>query len=231
MTVCIAVNQGDYVFLAVDTRVTFGKPKIYHEDSHIKLYETGIGMITGSGWSQLLDEVKDRIIYEDIHHTDQISNIVQNGLNKAREENWHKLTNEEMEQYIAFTGWFYSYITTIDNQPKARIAYIHGSEFEDREPGMMKSLPDGAGMIWVDGSIDNSLVENYISILNTFVSSQVSGVSLPDSGVALLSITHMLISNIAAVCEGVSKEFYYGFHGPTVKHIDGPIIAEWKDAG
>ncbi len=231
MTICIAVNQGDYVFMAADTRVTFGRPKVYHEDGHIKLYDTGIGLITGSGWGQLLDEVKDSVIDEDIHHTDQISNIVQNEINKARDENWHEFTNDEIDQYIALTGWFYSYITTINNQPKARIAFIHGSEFEDREPGMMKSLPDGAGCIWVDGSIDSSLVDYYLNILNTYVSSHVSGVSLPDSGKALLTITHMLISKIADACEGVSKEFYCGFHGPAVKYMDGPLSAEWKDVG
>jgi len=225
MTICIAVNRGDYIFMAADTRVTFGRPKQHHEDGHIKLYETGVGMITGSGWSQLLDRVKVRVMNENIEHTSDINNIIKNEQQAVKDINTYDLSCLELDENIASTGWFYSYCTFVNDQIKTRVSFVHGSEFNEREDNTVKSLHDGQAMIWVDGSVDPSVVKDYELLLNNFVSSSVVGATVSDSGVQLLNITQRLISNAADICDGVSKEFYYGFQTSGDIHLDGPIIA------
>jgi len=78
LTVCIGFHLHNYICIAADTRITYGYPAIYTEDGKQNLVEMNIGLITGSGFSPLLDAVVDKVKQENITSTLQIEDIVNN---------------------------------------------------------------------------------------------------------------------------------------------------------
>jgi len=123
MTIALGINFGNYVFLAADTRTTFGwvNQIIRYTDESEKIQKTSFGLITGAGRTNLLDSVKNRLAKREIINTDQIFKIIkEERLNLLRR---HLITESD----IALTGWVYSYITILNDAPKLRLDMVHPS--------------------------------------------------------------------------------------------------------
>ena len=130
MTINIGINLAQYIILAADTRTVYGWPNkiIHHSDEHEKIQKTKIGLITGAGYTDLLDDVKKQIAEKDIEHTDQIIDIIR----KCRENLSPAPAFFSIlgTKWIEATSWLLTYMTPVDNSPTLRLALIH-PQFND----------------------------------------------------------------------------------------------------
>ena len=80
MSLVIAMHSNEFSIIAADKRTVFAiDAQIVHKnDDSEKIYKTGLGLITGCGYIELLDAVKHRIANTPITNTDQIVDIIIN---------------------------------------------------------------------------------------------------------------------------------------------------------
>lgn len=127
MTLIIGMHLSDYVIIASDKKevaVLNGIVIPLHEDAN-KIINTDMGLVTGSGFVDLLNRVKNRIALNQICHTDEILNII-----KTEREAIAQILGcfDEAERKILFhTGWIFSYRTIIDDEIRIRLAIYHPS--------------------------------------------------------------------------------------------------------
>lgn len=127
MTLIMGMHLSDYVIIASDKKevaVLNGIVIPLHEDSN-KIINTDMGLVTGSGFVDLLNRVKNRIALNQICHTDEILTIIK----AEREAIAQKLRyTDEAERKILFhTGWLFSYRTIIGDEIRIRLAIYHPS--------------------------------------------------------------------------------------------------------
>ena len=191
-----------------------------------KIVDTGIGLMTGSGYVPLLDEVKSAISEAEITHTDQIIDIIQEKRAKIR-NNSALPANQEVD-FLANTHWLFSYYTVADNEPAIRVAAYSPRVSEKylgivEENGSSASFPSDStaatresftsalrsGMAPSDGpaSIEETLSLNSRLILRLMsemsrISSLVSEAC--DIGVVFLEGTMLMAKNVSIHTPNIS---------------------------
>jgi len=121
MTINIGINFGDYIFLAADTRTTyfFSSAQKYTDETQ-KIQKTKMGLVTGAGYKNLLDEVKYQLAQENIRHTDQIIQVI-----KQQADTFSIQASPKIREVINTTGWLLTYLTQVEEKPILRLALIH----------------------------------------------------------------------------------------------------------
>jgi len=116
MTIALGIDFGNYIFMAADTRVNYyflGR-KIDSRDDSTKIYKTKIGLITGAGYTNLLDSVKKRLAEEEVDNTNGILDIIK----EERSKHVGEIDTDSFES----TRWILSYTTIVNNEIKFRLA-------------------------------------------------------------------------------------------------------------
>jgi len=116
MTIALGIDFGNYIFMAADTRISYyllGRKISFHDDS-TKIYKTKIGLITGAGYSDLLDSVKKRLAEIEVDNTNKILDIIKDERSKYEKE----IDNKSLES----TRWILSYTTIVKNNIRFRVA-------------------------------------------------------------------------------------------------------------
>lgn len=203
MTIALGINFGDYVFLAADTRTTFGWVNhiISYTDESEKIQKTSIGLITGAGRTNLLDSVKSRLAKQEITNTDQISEIV-------KEERLNLLGRLLItENDIALTGWIYSYITILNDAPKLRLDMVHPSLGE----GLARWEENKAATICpYEASKEDA--DEIIAILNKVIKPSVEFATVEESYQYHGQIVGKLIRQIQPKYPSISRRYQIGMH-------------------
>lgn len=87
MTLLAGINLGSYVVMGADTRVSWYPPDgtfRFHDEGE-KIQKTNIGLITGAGLINILDDVKKQLSeHDDITHTKQLEVMMHEALNRFR---------------------------------------------------------------------------------------------------------------------------------------------------
>lgn len=201
MTLLVTINLDDFAIIASDKKevIKLNDAFIpYHERAE-KIVETGIGLITGSGYVGLLNSVKQRVAEEEITHTDQILEIIKNERKLIRNAIWY--TDYQKNEFLNFTGWLLSYWTIVDNVQKLRIALYHPSV----EENYFAIIEENTSKAIFPSDLIPENVEKYSNFLsNSFQKLN----DLPDIN---QNITHnvkiilVLMNEISKVSETVSK--------------------------
>lgn len=201
MTLLVSINLDDFAIIASDKKevIKLNDAFIpYHERAE-KIVETGIGLITGSGYVGLLNSVKQRVAEEEITHTDQILEIIKNERKLIRNAIWY--TDYQKNEFLNFTGWLLSYWTIVDNVQKLRIALYHPSV----EENYFAIIEENTSKAIFPSDLIPENVEKYSNFLsNSFQKLN----DLPDIN---QNITHnvkiilVLMNEISKVSETVSK--------------------------
>ncbi|OCH19093.1 hypothetical protein [Aliivibrio logei] len=124
MTMIVGIHLDDYVIVAADKRevMMLGDVVVNVISNKVeKLIEWNGGVITGSGYVPLLNDLKYYLAENEVNHTGQLldyantaaSNIA---LNQA---SWKKQTN-----------WMFSYLSQIDDQRVTRLGYVMSSKVD-----------------------------------------------------------------------------------------------------
>lgn len=207
MTLVIGIHLKEFVILAADTRVThgFGDDEKEYTDEHNKIQDIGIGLMTGSGYTDLLDVVKDRVSNTVINNTDQIRDIITE--ERAAIERDEGMAADLKKYILDATGWMFSYTTIEDSQPVLRLAVMHPSF--DHEWALV--LANTATPI-VPNDLPDDISSEIPRILNPYIKTLDE---IPDyqananHNVSMISVVMKKISQIAP---SVSPSFHIGIH-------------------
>lgn len=131
MTIAIGINLGLYAILAADTRTTYFTPNSpFYDDNTSKVHKTTIGLVTGAGFSPLLDCVNKRLANETVEKSDSILSIMKESREQIRQKWQHySLIDICIEQ----TGWIFSYYTPENNMQTLRFGAYHESLNKDND--------------------------------------------------------------------------------------------------
>lgn len=201
--------------MAADTRISWGKPTIYTEDGKQKLLKTTMGLITGSGFSILLDSVTERLEAETIVSTSQIEEAINDEISNCYEEYLNNPNDfyeiEDLEGYIRCTNWIYSYITqSEDGEPLLRLSLFAGPESRDRN-GKNYLIRDRSAGILLPGEFDETKRSHYSDKLNSRLASELHNDPAKDI-YTINVIFGELIDEISELSDSVSKEYHFGIH-------------------
>jgi len=203
MTIALGINFGDYVFLAADTRTTFGWVNhiVSYTDESEKIQKTSFGLITGAGRTNLLDSVKNRLAKQEITNTDQIFEII-------KEERLNLLGRLLItENNIALTGWVYSYITILNDAPKLRLDVVHPSLGE----GLARWEENKAAII-CPHEASKEEADEIIAILNEVIKPSTEFATVEESYRYHGQIIGALIRQIQPKYPSVSRCYQIGIH-------------------
>jgi hypothetical protein len=212
MTLVAGLHLGELVIIAADKREVKMRDNVIisKNDNVEKIISAGIGLITGSGFVNLLQSVKEDIKNSTITDTDQIFDIIQRRREELRS---YSLGDKEVtEADIRQTGWLFSYRTVDDNNlPLLRLAIIH------------QSLGDTIGL-YEEGKataiapFDSN--EEEVKRLSENLTKQLKTTKkIPDLSDTLnyhIPLLQQLFLQVAEVCESVCEEFNIG-----ITTIDG----------
>lgn len=118
MTIKVGINLGEYAILAADTRVSFisGDYLLSFRDDAEKIQKTKIGLITGAGYVDLLNDVKDYLSINEITHTSEIEEAIRKFRGKYTLEcNLNSHINGRSKKSFESTGWIYTYSTPFED--------------------------------------------------------------------------------------------------------------------
>ena len=152
MTLIAGMHLGEYVIVASDKKEVAQVNGIVvplHEEAN-KIINTDMGLVTGSGYADLLTRVKNRIALNQICHTDEILNIIK----KEREAIAQNLAcfDEAAKKILFHTGWIFSYRTIIHDETRIRLAVYHPSIDEQyfatvNEKDIIDPITDDGGLL------------------------------------------------------------------------------------
>jgi len=160
-----------------------------------KIIYTGIGLMTGSGYVTLLDEVKTAVSGTDITHTDQILGIIKEKRLIIR-SNPHLPENQKSD-FLTNTGWLFTYYTVVDNKPTIRVA-IYSPHISEQNLGLVEEnkcnafFPSDATIV---------IRESFMDTLKSEMASSDGADSFEDT----LSINSRLILRLMSEMSGVSS--------------------------
>lgn len=190
MTLVIAVCMGDIGIIAADKAVT-----MHHADGTTttldmeadKIVETPMGVVTGSGFVEILDPVKEFLATLGIASTDDALDEI------TRVRNNFRLMypfSSEREKHLGATSWVFNY-TVGGSDPKLRIAAFHPSWSETK----LKVLQAGAALCIAPA--DYTLEQG--DELNAALNDQLCHLN------AQMSAREALVRNIRLIVETVRK--------------------------
>jgi hypothetical protein len=122
MTLLIGANLDHYTIVAADTRTSWTDPSLgeCHRDGDHKIVWCSLGIITGSGYINALDTVKNELLTKEISHTDQVLQIIKRRA-LPEIEDLHR-RHPDVEDNTCF---LLSYRTAINSRIVLRLSIIH----------------------------------------------------------------------------------------------------------
>lgn len=137
MTFLATIHAKEYALIAADKMevAEIGPRFVCVRTDVDKIIDTGIGLMTGSGYVSLLDEVKSAVSKSEITHTDQILTIIRDGRLKTFYNAC--LTENQKSDFLNNTGWLFTYYTIVDAKPTIRVA-IYSPHLSNRYLGIVE---------------------------------------------------------------------------------------------
>ena len=213
MTIAFGVDLGLYAILAADTRTTwyvFGIP--YHDDESSKVQLTTMGLITGAGFSPLLDAVKGRLAGETIANTNRLLTIIQEETSRVHEE-WRGYT--QIDTWVEQTGWIFSYYTILDNNPGLRVGIFHPSLSRER----YATYEVGKPAIIYPIELDRLTVDAIHSVILKKLVTPADDSEFQKTVDRNVSVIGDLIRALQPRCPSISNRLQFGIHKGSQKGI------------
>lgn len=222
MTLIAGYNFGEFALIAADTRVSwYWKGALRYRDDEIKLRRSLMGLITGAGLVDLLDNVKEHLGREEVLHTDRILEIVQEAREEA-DERWSGYPDSHLDEALDTTGWMFTYLTP--DGPDGitlRLAAVSSAK-DDRichiQPGKSWMLPP-------TGTTHEQFKE-WLNILNGAYKPLTPETDFGEHLSHHLGTMVKLMKLVSSVNEGVAETLQLGFHvkgwGTAVSSILSP---------
>lgn len=157
MTLIIAVDMGEIGLIASDKAEVMIAPNgdvlPVHQEAE-KIIQTPLGVITGTGRVELLDQVKAFVESGEIGNTDQVLNAIVQAREGFRDQ---YADYPQVESALLSTSWIFSYTALLeDEETDHRIAIFHPTWGEDslRTLGTNNAISIGPGNFTAEESAE-----------------------------------------------------------------------------
>ena len=209
MSINIGMHLGRYALLAADTRVVSETGAVLSEDVR-KIHRTSMGLITGTGFSGLLDLVTQRLAGAEITGTDQIHEIIRESRREVSQSYESPRVREHADEA---TQWMFTYVAPGEDGdsagPALRLAGWHPREQQ----------PEGTLALCMPGRGFSSMPEDVTPEQSGSCHRALdSGMQLPEEGALFDNISHNAalavetIRTVAGVSRSVSPHVQIGLH-------------------
>ncbi|MDL4862000.1 hypothetical protein NPJ88_006620 [Halomonas elongata] len=147
MTMIAAIDMGELGLVAADkAEVSVGPDKgvmSRHEEAN-KIVRTSLGIVTGAGFVELLDPVKNFLQSNEISNTDEVLQAIISERLGFKRKYGHLL---DADKWLMRTSWVFDYTTLVNDESVHRIAIYHPFWREDKlsilENGQSICIPPG----------------------------------------------------------------------------------------
>jgi len=217
MTIAIGINLDSYAILAADTRTIyhlFGMP--FHDDNSSKVQKTTMGLITGAGFSALLDGVKKRLATEQVRNTENVLRIIKEGTETTRNA-WRM--HPRIESWIEQTGWIFSYMAVLNDQPVLRLGAFHPSL--NRE--MYATYEVGNPAVIFPVELDSRTAHEIHDLVVKRIKVPTGVTDLQSSIEQNSTLIGTVISELQPSCPSISRRFQIGIHSGGQTGISGLV--------
>jgi len=177
----------------------------FYDDNSSKLQKTTMGLITGAGFCPLLDSVKSRLAAEQIRNSDSVLSIIKEEIEKTQ-QTWQ--TYSQIHSWIEQTGWIFSYITLLNNQPLLRVGIFHPSI--DKQ--MYATYEVGKPAIIFPVELDREKVEAIYDPILQRIGVPADSSELESSIEQNSRIIGAVINALEPHCLSISRRFQIGIH-------------------
>lgn len=206
MTVAIGINLGSYAILAADTRTTyhvFGMP--FYDDNSSKVQKTTMGLITGAGFCTLLNGVKEKLAIEQVTNTERVLGIIKEETERTLSA-WR--AHPQIEFWIEQTGWIFSYMTLLNDQPLLRVGVFHPSLNKEMYVTYEVGNPAIIFPVELDPGITKAIHDSVLKRIKvpTDVADVQSSIEWNST------VIGTIISELQPYCSSISKRFQIGIH-------------------
>jgi hypothetical protein len=207
MTLVVGFNFGPYALVAADTRVSYYPPSgPRFEDDHRKIVRTSLGgLATGAGMVALLDPVKARLT-GDVAFVDDILRAIAETRDAV--EARHPNPDPRVADALDTTAWMFTYVTAIDGAPKLRLGVAGSARDAEAE-----NVPEGTFRLFPPTGVSEEQERAWWEFVRDELRPFVP--QTDDFAQHLghhVSVARELITQVAAVNDGVAPTFQFAVH-------------------
>ena len=201
MTILVAINLGDCAIVVADKQESYmhGDTVLWSHNKAQKIVETNIGLITGSGWVDLLTPVKTAIANASIDHTDKALSLIQNERNKFLSNPF--LPHHHKSDILSTTGWIMTYRTLVQDDCRMRVVLFHPSINEEKFVVVGENTSE---IIFPKGTSQETMDECF-DLLPTDLGSQ-DGIDLQDRLNKYVRLSLEIVDRVSKATTSVSRE-------------------------
>lgn len=200
MTCILVAHLGEHVILAADKRAvqinSDGSRTVLTDDVQ-KIVETGVGVITGAGIVEMLDQVKSKFNGKSFNDSGQVlESIIQ-----VRKEYSERYSGSaRLDKDLSETSWVFTYPATEQGRAVTRVRFYHQSVSADH-----LVVLDENGVLCLPGGLSSMEAQAVQVSLQEVV--RISLCSLPYKQAAQAIFSHMvqLMSDVADMSVSVSS--------------------------
>lgn len=243
MTICLGINFGDFALLVADSRVTIGVQSagnVSYVDDQKKVFETKIGLITGSGSVPLLDSVKNQLASKEVTSPEDIIEVINEARYKYAESYIHGTMNllqivpqqimaqestvspiakayDTIEHDIRFTRWMMTYVGHKNGNSELFLGFIDPSLSE-----RIVHIPKNNHCVIYPYGMETKDTEKVQSVLEKIVKSSKDLLTMDEYIEYNISFMAPIIRVIHQTVPSISDSFQVGVHP-----LEGlPLISE-----
>lgn len=213
MTICFGFNFGRYALLAADTRVTYWPTMVLYDDDNPKVHRWTGGLVTAAGLVQLIDPVQGRLAQEEVPHTTRIKQVIEEERRRLRSQRRLGVSVDEIDRWIAHTGWLVSYTAEVDGEARVRVAVLHPSlEDEYTGPDSIHLVPENTVQLIVPPEADEQQAGRLQQTLQNVVKPLADFATVDEHYAYHRGICGLIISQVAQEWQSVSSRMQLGVH-------------------
>jgi hypothetical protein len=228
MTLIVGLHLGGYALIAADTRLSFYPNGIHmfrdDEEKIRRTTELG-GVISGAGWAELLDRVKERLSTERITVIDRIVEITTETV--AHAKTLPGASDPMVVEALKTTGWMFTFIGT-DNSTEPPSAVLRLGILGANDTGIRAVQPKSWYLFPPTGTTPEQY-EEWAAHMRTGLLPPTVPMDVEAFGKNLahhVGIVGELMQKVAAANPGVARTFQIGVHIPFMGTAVSNIINE-----
>ena len=177
----------------------------FYDDNSSKVQKTTMGLITGAGFSPLLDGVKRKLAIEQVTDTERVLGIINEETERTLNA-WR--AHPQIESWIERTGWIFSYTTMLNDQPLLRVGVFHPSL--NKEMYVTYEVGDPAIIFPVE--LDSGTAKVIHDLVMQRIKVPTDAAELQPSIERNSTVIGGVISELQQHCPSISRRFQIGIH-------------------
>lgn len=200
MTCILVAHLGEHVILAADKRAVQinadGSRAVLNDDVE-KIVETGVGVITGAGIVEMLDEVKSKFGGKNFNDSGEVLESI---LQVRKDYSERYSGSSRLDKDLRETSWVFTYPATEQGKAVTRVRFYHQSVSADSLVVLGEY-----GVLCLPGGLSSMEAQAVQSSLQEVVRTSLGSLPYEQAAQAVFSYMIQLMSDVSEVSVSVSS--------------------------